>query len=46
MKIFTIANLSNLGVRVLISVLLAPIYGIQMVWIAEPVGWFVNLVVI
>lgn len=44
MKIFTIANLSNLGVRVLISVLLAPIYGIQMVWIAEPVGWFVNLV--
>ena len=44
MKIFTIANLSNLGVRVLISVLLAPIYGIQMVWIAEPVGWFINLV--
>lgn len=42
MKLFTIANLTNLGLRIFISLTLAPIYGIQMVWMAEPVGWSAN----
>lgn len=42
MKLFTIANLTNLGLRILISLTLAPLYGIQMVWMAEPVGWSAN----
>lgn len=42
MKMFTIANLANLFIRVVIAVTLAPRYGIEMVWYAVPVGWFVN----
>lgn len=42
MKLLTIANLTNLGLRILISLTLAPLYGIQMVWMAEPVGWSAN----
>ena len=42
MKVVTCANLTNLALRVLISLTLAPIHGIQMVWIAEPVGWGTN----
>ena len=45
MKMFTIANLINLSVRVLVAKLCAPIWGIQMVWIAVPIGWFVNWVI-
>lgn len=42
MKIFTIANLVNLSVRVIIAVTMAPRFGIDMVWYAVPVGWFLN----
>ncbi len=42
MKVFTIANLVNLGIRVFVAMAFAPRYGIQMVWVAVPVGWFVN----
>ena len=42
MKIFTIANLVNLSVRVIIAVTMAPRFGIAMVWYAVPVGWFLN----
>jgi Na+-driven multidrug efflux pump len=38
MKVFTIANMVNLYIRVLISVFLAPVFGIQMVWYASPLG--------
>lgn len=41
-KVFTIANLVNLGLRILISFTLASVFGIQMVWYASPVGWFTN----
>lgn len=41
-KAFTIANLVNLGLRVVISFILAPIYGVAFVWIASPIGWFAN----
>ena len=41
-KAFTIANLVNLALRVLISFTLAPIYGVAFVWIASPIGWAAN----
>lgn len=41
-KVFTIANLVNLGIRIFISFTFAPVFGIQMVWLASPIGWFVN----
>lgn len=41
-KTFTIANFVNLGLRILISFSLAPIYGVEFVWYASPVGWFAN----
>lgn len=42
MKMFTVANLVNLGIRVAIAATLAPVYGISMVWTAVPVGWLAN----
>lgn len=42
MKMFTVANLVNLFIRVALSVTLAPKYGIAMVWYAVPIGWMVN----
>lgn len=42
MKMFTVANFVNLSLRVILSVTLAPRFGISMVWIAVPIGWFSN----
>lgn len=42
MKMFTIANIVNLSIRVIASMTLAPRFGIAMVWCTVPVGWFVN----
>lgn len=42
MKMFTVANLVNLTIRVAFAKILAPHYGIAMVWYAVPIGWFVN----
>lgn len=42
MKMFTIANLVNLFIRVFIAMAFAPHYGIFMVWYAVPIGWFAN----
>ncbi len=42
MKMFTVANLVNLFLRVTVSVTLAPRLGIGMIWYSVPVGWFVN----
>ena len=39
---FTIANLVNLGIRVIMSFTLAPVFGVAMVWVASPIGWFAN----
>lgn len=41
-RAFTIANLVNLGLRIAISFIFAPIYGVAFVWIASPIGWFAN----
>ncbi len=42
MKMFTVANMVNLAIRVIASMTLAPRFGIAMVWCTVPVGWFVN----
>lgn len=42
MKVFTIANLVNLFIRVFIAMIFAPRFGIAVVWYAVPIGWFSN----
>lgn len=41
MKLFTIASISNLTLRVLGAVLLAPRYGASIIWEVVPAGWAV-----
>ena len=43
--IFTVANLINLGIRVLVAVIMAPRFGIEWVGYAVPIGWAVNSVI-
>lgn len=45
MKMFTVANLVNLFIRVFVAVVFAPRYGIAMVWYAVPVGWLANWII-
>ncbi len=42
MRWFTVANLVNLSLRVILSVTLAPRFGIFMVWCTVPLGWAAN----
>ena len=44
-KVYMIANLINLAIRVSVARLGAPIYGPQIVWYIVPVGWFVNFAI-
>lgn len=41
-KAFTIANLVNLGLRVALSWIGAPLWGISVIWYAVPLGWLAN----
>lgn len=41
-KVFTVANLINLAIRVQLSWFCAPAWGVAMVWYAVPLGWFAN----
>ena len=45
MKMFTVANLVNLFIRVVLSITLAPKYGIAMVWYSVPIGWLANWII-
>ena len=45
MKAFTIANLANLSLRVIFAMVMAPRFGIAMVWYAVPLGWAVNFLI-
>lgn len=45
MKMFTIANLANLSLRVAFAIVMAPRFGIAMVWYAVPLGWLVNFLI-
>lgn len=42
---FTVANLVNLSIRVIVTNVFAPIYGIQVAWMAVPMGWAANYVI-
>ncbi len=45
MPVFTLANLLNLCIRVVIAKVMAPRLGIAWVWYAIPVGWGVNFII-
>ena len=45
MKMFTVANLVNLGIRVAVAVIMAPRFGIAFVWYAVPMGWLANYLI-
>ena len=45
MKMFTVANLVNLGIRVAIAIICAPRWGISFVWTAVPIGWLANYLI-
>lgn len=44
-KVYMAANFVNLGLRVAVAQLCSPIWGIHMVWIAIPIGWFANYLI-
>jgi len=45
MKMFTIANLANLAIRVGAAVGLSPVFGIGFIWYAVPFGWLANFLI-
>lgn len=45
MVLFTVANMVNLGIRVFASMLFAPVFGVEVVWIVVPVGWLANYLI-
>ena len=45
MKVFTIANMVNLCIRVVVAVTMAPRFGIAFVWYAVPMGWLANYLI-
>ena len=45
MKMFMIANLVNLSIRVLVAMICAPRFGIGFIWYAVPLGWLANFII-
>ena len=45
MALFTVANMVNLGIRVITSMLFAPVFGVAVVWIVVPIGWTANFLI-
>ncbi len=45
MVMFTVANLVNLSIRVIVAMTCAPRFGIAMVWCAVPIGWAANFLI-
>jgi len=44
-KVYMIANLVNLTIRVAVAQLCSPIWGIQLIWYAVPMGWAANYLI-
>ena len=42
---FTIANIVNLSIRVVLSYLLAPVIGFAICYMAVPLGWIANFII-
>lgn len=45
MLVFTMANLANLTLRVFIANYFAHRWGVQAIWMAVPIGWFINYLI-
>ena len=45
MAMFTVANMVNLGIRVFASMIFAPRFGVEVVWIVVPIGWIANYLI-
>lgn len=43
--VYMAANLVNLTIRVAVAKIFSPIYGIQFIWYAVPIGWGVNYLI-
>ena len=44
MTMFTVANIINIVIRVAYAKIMAPISGISAVWVSNPIGWIVSLI--
>ena len=44
-KVYMLANLINLTIRVAVAQLCSPIWGIQLIWYAVPMGWAANYLI-
>lgn len=44
-KVYMIANLVNLTIRVAVAQLCSPIWGIRLIWYAVPMGWTTNYLI-
>lgn len=44
-KVYMFSNLANLTLRVAVAQLCSPIWGIQMIWYAVPIGWATNYLI-
>ncbi len=45
MTVFTIANIINLSIRVFVAHKFAPVWGVNAIWYAIPMGWAANYLV-
>lgn len=44
-KVYMLANLINLAIRVAVAQLCSPIWGIELIWYAVPMGWTANYLI-
>ncbi len=44
-RVYMLANLVNLGIRVAVAQLCSPIWGIELIWYAVPMGWTANYLI-
>lgn len=44
-KVYMLANLVNLAIRVAVAQLCSPVWGIQLIWYAVPMGWTANYLI-
>ena len=44
-NVYMIANLVNLSIRVAVAKFCSPIFGIQVIWYAVPMGWLANYLI-
>lgn len=44
-KVYMLANLINLAIRVAVAQLCSPVWGIQMIWYAVSMGWTANYLI-